>query len=273
MTARDLIKSVVIASANDAAVALAEHTYGSEEAFVARMNERARELGMTATHFENTNGLDDTAQNHVTSAKDIAIMSRELIRHKEILEFSSTWMDTIRNGQFGLTNTNRLVRFYRGCNGLKTGSTAKAGFCVSVTAEREAMTLICVIMGAENRDIRNAEAQRLLDWGFATYGLFTAESGAVGPVRVTGGEQDEVTLAYPRFTAVLPKSDIPAVEHSVALPDSIKAPVRAGEAVGKITYTCKGQLLGEVHITATETVERLSFWELWGRILKVMFGL
>ena len=273
MTARDLIKSVVIASANDAAVALAEHTYGSEEAFVQRMNERAAELGMTATHFENTNGLDDTAQNHVTSAKDIAIMSRELIRHREILEFSSTWMDTIRNGQFGLTNTNRLVRFYRGCNGLKTGSTAKAGFCVSVTAEREDMTLICVIMGAENRDIRNAEAQKLLDWGFATYGLFTAESGAVGPVRVTGGKQDETTLTYPSFTAVLPKSDIPAVEHSVALPDSIKAPVRAGEAVGKITYTCKGQLLGEVHITATETVERLSFWELWGRILKVMFGL
>ena len=268
MTARDLIKSVVIASANDAAVALAEHTYGSEEAFVQRMNERAAELGMTTTHFENTNGLDDTAQNHVTSAKDIAIMSRELIRHKEILEFSSTWMDTIRNGQFGLTNTNRLVRFYRGCNGLKTGSTAKAGFCVSVTAEREDMTLICVIMGAENRDIRNAEAQKLLDWGFATYGLFTAESGAVGPVRVTGGKQDETTLTYPRFTAVLPKSDIPTVEHSVALPDSIKAPVRAGEAVGKITYTCKGQLLGEVHITATETVERLSFWELWGRILK-----
>ena len=146
MSARDLIKSVVIASANDAAVALAEHTYGSEEAFVARMNERARELGMTATHFENTNGLDDTAVNHVTSAGDIAIMSRELIKHTEILAFSSTWMDTIRNGTFGLTNTNRLVRFYRGCNGLKTGSTAKAGFCVSVTARREGMTLICVIM-------------------------------------------------------------------------------------------------------------------------------
>ena len=134
MSARDLIKSVVIASANDAAVALAEHTYGSEEAFVARMNQRAAELGMVNTHFENTNGLDDTAQNHVTSAEDIAIMSRELIKHTEILEFSSTWMDTIRDGQFGLTNTNRLVRFYRGCNGLKTGSTAKAGFCVSVTA-------------------------------------------------------------------------------------------------------------------------------------------
>ena len=273
MTARDLIKSVVIASANDAAVALAEHTYGSEEAFVARMNERARELGMTSTHFENTNGLDDTAVNHVTSAEDIAIMSRELIRHTEILEFSSTWMDTIRNGTFGLTNTNRLVRFYRGCNGLKTGSTAKAGFCVSVTAEREGMTLICVIMGAENRDIRNAEAQKLLDWGFATYGLFTAEAGEIGPLRITGGKQDEVTLSYPRFTAVLPKSDMSSVEHSVTLPDTLAAPLRAGEAVGTITYTCKGAPIGAVAVTATETVERITWWELWGRIIKAMFGL
>lgn len=270
MTARDLIKSVVIASANDAAVALAEHTYGSEEAFVKRMNQRAAELGMTATHFENTNGLDDTAQNHVTSAGDIAIMSRELIKHTEILEFSSTWMDTIRNGQFGLTNTNRLVRFYRGCNGLKTGSTAKAGFCVSVTAEREGMTLICVIMGAENRDIRNAEAQKLLDWGFATYGLFTAEGGSLDPLRITGGEADEVGIAYPQFTAVLPKADVKAVEHTVTLPESVKAPIRAGEAVGKITYTCKGQPLGEVSITATETVEELGFFELWLRILRGM---
>lgn len=268
MTARDLIKSVVIASANDAAVALAEHTYGSEEAFVKRMNQRAAELGMTATHFENTNGLDDTARNHVTSAGDIAIMSRELIKYTEILEFSSTWMDTIRNGQFGLTNTNRLVRFYRGCSGLKTGSTAKAGFCVSVTAEREGMTLICVIMGAENRDIRNAEAQKLLDWGFATYGLFTAEEGTLDPLRVTGGETDEVGIAYPQFTAVLPKAAVISVEHTVTLPESVKAPVRAGEAVGKITYTCKGQPLGEVSITATETVAELGFFELWLRMLK-----
>ena len=128
MTVEDMLKSVVIASANDAAVALAEHVAGSEEAFVGRMNERAAELGMTNTHFENTNGLDDTVQNHVTSARDIAIMSRELIRHEKITEYSSIWMDTVRNGEFGLTNTNRLVRFYRGATGLKTGSTAKAGF-------------------------------------------------------------------------------------------------------------------------------------------------
>jgi D-alanyl-D-alanine carboxypeptidase (penicillin-binding protein 5/6) len=192
MTARDLIKSVVIASANDAAVALAEHTYGSEDAFVRRMNERAAELGMTATHFENTNGLDDTAVNHVTSAGDIAIMSRELIRHGEILTYSSTWMDSIRGGAFGLTNTNRLVRFYPGCNGLKTGSTSKAGFCISVTAEREGMTLICVIMGAESRDIRNAAATRLLDWGFATFSVYHAEGGDAGEVELKGGKTDTV---------------------------------------------------------------------------------
>ncbi len=272
MTARDLIKSVVIASANDAAVALAEHTYGSEEAFVRRMNERAKELGMTATHFENTNGLDDTAVNHVTSAGDIAIMSRELIKHKEILEFSSTWMDTIRNGTFGLTNTNRLVRFYRGCNGLKTGSTAKAGFCISVTAEREGMTLICVIMGAESRDIRNSAAQKLLDWGFATYSLFIAEAGRLDPLRITGGMRDEIGINYPRFTAVLPKTDISAVEYNVTLPESLPAPVRAGEAVGKISYTCKGHSIGEVTITATETAERISFWELWRRIWQGIWG-
>ena len=272
MTARDMIKSVVIASANDAALALAEHTYGSEEAFVTRMNQRARELGMKSTHFENTNGLDDTAENHVTSAEDIAIMSRALIAHKEILEFSSTWMDTIRDGAFGLTNTNRLVRYYRGCNGLKTGSTAKAGFCVSVTAEREGMTLICVIMGAETRDIRNAEAQRLLDWGFATYGLYEAEGGSLSPLRVKGGVTDEVGLSYPRFTAVLPKADMAAVEQSVTLPEFLRAPIRSGELAGKITFSCKGQALGEVPVTTTGDVEKLDFWGIWRRLMLGALG-
>lgn len=270
MTARDLIKSVVIASANDAAVALAEHTYGSEEAFVRRMNERAAELGMTTTHFENTNGLDDTAQNHVTSAADIAVMSRALIAHKEILEYSSTWMDTIRNGAFGLTNTNRLVRFYRGCNGLKTGSTQKAGFCISVTAEREGMTLICVIMGAASRDERNAAAQKLLDWGFSTYGLFTAEAGNLDPIRVKGGERDTVGLSYPRFTAVLPKAKLKAVEHTVILPEIASAPLRAGEQVGTVTYTVGGEPLGAVPITATETSEKMRFSTLWMRFLRAL---
>ncbi len=267
MTARDLIKSVVIASANDAAVALAERVAGSEDAFVARMNERAHELGMTSTHFENTNGLDDTAQNHVTSAKDIAIMSRALIAHPDILTYSSIWMDTIRNGAFGLTNTNRLVRFYRGCNGLKTGSTRKAGFCISVTAERDGMTLICVIMGAEDRDTRNAAATQLLDWGFATYGLYQAAPEPLEPLYVTGGRQDTVPLAYPSFTAVLPKADIVSVERKIDVPKSLPAPIRAGEAVGTVIFTCKGNSIGEIAVTSCETSERIGFFQILGKIL------
>ncbi len=267
MSVRDLVKSVVIASANDAALALAEAVAGSEEAFVSRMNKRAAELGMAHTHFENTNGLDDTAQNHVISAKDIAIMSRALIAHKEILEFSSTWMDTVRDGAFGLTNTNRLVRFYRGCNGLKTGSTSKAGFCVSVTAEREGMTLICVIMGAASRDVRNAAATALLDWGFANYGLYTSPAGVPDPLLVTGGVSNRISVEYPAFTCVLPRADLAAVERQINLPDAVAAPVRKGEAVGTVTFTCRGVNLGEVGISAAEASDKIGFGGVLLRIL------
>ena len=168
MSVTEMVKCVVVSSANDAAVALAERVAGSEAAFVRRMNERAAELGMKNTVFYNTNGLDDDVDGHVSSARDIAIMSRELItKHPKILEFSSIWMDSIRNGAFGLTNTNRLVRFYRGANGLKTGSTAKAKFCISATAERGGMQLIAVVMAAPSRDERNEIAKKLLDYGFA----------------------------------------------------------------------------------------------------------
>ena len=267
MTARDMIKSVVISSANDAAVALAEHVAGSEAAFVDAMNQRAAELGMKQTNFENTNGLDDTAKNHVTSALDIAIMSRALIEHKEILEYSSIWMDTIRNGAFGLTNTNRLVRFYRGCNGLKTGSTQKAGFCVSVTAERDGMTLICVIMGAESRDIRNAAATRLLDWGFTNYGLYTCEGEALDSMKVTGGKLMKIRINYPTFTCVMSKGDIASVEKKISLPESIAAPVRHGEAVGEVIFTCHGNEIGRVSISAAETSDKIGFWGVFQRIL------
>ncbi len=259
MTVRDMVKSVVIASANDAACALAEAVAGSEDAFVARMNQRAAELGMVNAHFENTNGLDDTAQHHVLSAMDIALMSRALISHKEILEYSSTWMDTVRNGAFGLTNTNRLVRFYRGCNGLKTGSTAKAGFCVSVTAERDGMTLIAVIMGAPNRDTRNAAAAALLDWGFANYGLYRADAGTPDPLRVTGGVSPHLPVGYEAFSCVVPKADTEAVEAVTELPDTVAAPIGKGDAVGKITYTCKGDVLGEIPVTALEDCPKISF--------------
>lgn len=173
MAVEEMLKCVIIASANDAAVALAEKVAGSEEAFVSRMNERAAELGMDNTHFENVTGLDDDTVSHLTSAYDIALMSRELLTHPQILEYSGIWMDTIRDGAFGLTNTNRLIRFYDGATGLKTGSISKAKFCISATAMREDLHLIAVIMGSDTRDTRNAAAKSLLDFGFANYSVYT----------------------------------------------------------------------------------------------------
>ena len=272
MTVEDLVKSVVIASANDAALALAEFVAGSEEAFVAAMNKRAAELGMTSAHFENTNGLDDTTENHLLSALDIAKMSRALIAYPEILAFSSTWMDTIRGGEFTLTNTNRLVRFYPGATGLKTGSTAKAKFCISATAERDGVSLIAVIMGAESRDVRNEEAKKLLDYGFANYGLYKQEGGAIAPIAVTGGKKNSLALSYGGFAAALPKEKLSSVRYEVILPESVAAPVKKGDAVGKISYYIDGEIIGECDILAEEEVERISFLHLLLCLLSPFLG-
>ncbi len=267
MTAEDLLKSVVIASANDAAVALAEHISGSVSAFVEKMNLRARQLGMENTVFENVTGLDDTAENHVTSARDIALMSQALIRHEKILEYSSIWMDTIRNGEFGLTNTNRLVRFYPGCTGLKTGSTSKAGFCVSVTAERNDLSLICVVMGANSRDERNAIATQLLDWGFANYALYTSPEIPVAPLSVKGGASDLCELSTASFSAVLPKSDASSVTWRLTLPESLSAPIAAGGEVGSVEFLLGDRVIGVVPIRATVDVPKISFFQILGRTL------
>ncbi len=270
MSVDDLIKSVVIASANDAAVVLAESVSGTESAFVEKMNARARQLGMTKTNFENTNGLDDTATNHVTSAKDIAIMSRELIRHKKILEYSSIWMDTIRNGEFGLTNTNRLVRFYKGATGLKTGSTAKAGFCISATAERDGMSLICVIMGAESRDIRNAAATSLLDWGFANYVCYDSGEPYKGELSVLGGVQGSCRVASTRVTTMVEKNDIRQIQTNIELPQSITAPISKGQIIGSITYTVNGKMIAKSDICSEEEIPKIDFWGVWLTLLRKM---
>lgn len=269
MSVEDMLKCVIIASANDAAVALAEHICGNESTFVAKMNERAKELGMMNTVFENTNGLDDTAVAHLTSARDIAIMSRELIRHEKILEYSSIWMDTVRNGEFGLTNTNRLVRFYKGCTGLKTGSTAKAGFCISATAERDGMSLICVIMGAKSRDVRNAQATSLLDWGFASYALYQADGGNAEPLTVLGGKIRQVGTSYSGFSCILPRSEISGVERKAEQQTELSAPLKKGDEVGKITYSCGGKIIGTVPVTVAEDVERLTWWQIFLRMLAI----
>jgi D-alanyl-D-alanine carboxypeptidase (penicillin-binding protein 5/6) len=268
MSVHELLKCVVVASANDACVALAEHIAGSEEAFVSMMNARARELKMEHTNFENTNGLDDDTKNHVISARDIATMSAELIiNHPKILEYSSIWMDSIRGGAFGLTNTNRLIRFYNGANGLKTGSTSKAGFCISATAERDGVSLICVIMGAETRDVRNALATRLLDYGFANYGVYKHEPEALDSLAVKCGTKNSVSVRYDAFEITLPKTDISKVKYTVTLPEYVTAPLKKGDAVGEVTFTLDGREIGKSPIYADEEISKISFMELWLRIL------
>lgn len=268
MSVEDMVKSVVIASANDAALALAEHIAGNEKSFVEMMNEKALQLDMLNTKFENTNGLDDTTLNHYTSARDIAIMSKELIRHEKILEYSSIWMDTIRDGAFGLTNTNRLVRFYSGCNGLKTGSTAKAGFCVSATAQRDGMTLICVVMGAENRDTRNQIATQLFDWGFSNFGLFSMEQGELTGVPVKGGTVNSVTAQHSGFYCVLPKEKISQIKtEAVMEQEFFSAPLHMGDKLGKVVFSIDGEQIGSVSILSAQNVSKISFWGVLCRII------
>ncbi len=271
MCVEDLLKSVVIASANDAAVALAEHIAGSEEAFVSKMNQRAAELGMVSTKFENTNGLDDTVENHVTSAKDIAIMSRELIKHKKILEYSSTWMDTIRNGSFGLTNTNRLVRFYNGATGLKTGSTSKAKFCISATANRDGMELICVIMAADTRDVRNAEAKTLLDWGYSNFELYKCGAESLGNVKVTGGEKSNTETAHVETSFVVKKGEAKKIQKKIEIPECVAAPVKKGDKIGCVKLELSGINVGEIDIISLKDVEKIGFWDFFGRLIKGFF--
>jgi D-alanyl-D-alanine carboxypeptidase (penicillin-binding protein 5/6) len=263
----ELIKCTVIASANDAAVALAEHCAGSEAAFVSKMNERARLLGLTNTSFENVTGLDDDTVNHYTSARDIALMSRELIKHEIILKYSSIWQDTIRDGEFTLTNTNRLVRYYDGCNGLKTGSTDKAGYCVSATAERDGLTLIAVVMGAESRDKRNAAARAMLDYGFSSFALYRDEAEFLEEVPVLSGKCDGVAAISGGFSTLVEKSKLSKVEKHFDIPESLTAPIKKGDVIGSIVYTLDDGELGRANIYADSDVERITFIDIYLRIL------
>lgn len=271
MSVEEMIKSVVVASANDAALALAEHLSGSEEAFVSAMNRRAEELGMVNTHFENTNGLDDTVENHVTTARDIALMSAELLKHKTILNYTTIWQDTVRNGQFTLTNTNRLIRFYQGCNGLKTGSTAKAGFCISATAERDGMQLIAVVMGSSTRDTRNATAKKLLDYGFAGYSYFGVDTTVLDPIAVKAGTKDILSIGCPGFQKVLGKGDAEKVQVRYEIPTSLSAPISQGDAIGKVVYVLDGKTVGEEKVYALEDVPRITFGQYLWRLIKKYF--
>ena len=268
MSVDDLLKGLIVSSANDAAVALAEAISGSEEAFVVRMNARAAELGMQNTHFENTNGLDDTTENHVTSARDIAIMTKELIRHKKVFDYTTIWMDTIRNGTFGLSNTNKLIRFYKGATGLKTGSTEKAKFCISATAERDGLSLIAVVMGSPTKEARNALATSLLDFGFANYGCYSSPSEAMNDIRITGGVGNTLATVKEGFSATVEKSKLSKIEVRVDIPEKLAAPVVKGQKVGTVTYLEGGKEIGTADILAAHSVDKITFSTLFPRLLE-----
>lgn len=268
MSVRDMLKSITVASANDACVAMAEHLCGTEEAFVDLMNQRATELGMLNTHFENTNGLDDTATQHYTSARDISIMSRELLNHETILEFSSIWMDSIRGGEFGLTNTNRLIRFYKGANGLKTGSTSKAGFCISATAERDSMTLICVIMGAPNRDIRNEAAKKAFDYGFSNYALYKQDRCEYTDIPLIRGKEDKCVLYRDSFECLVSKGVISDIVCETNFPKSITAPIGKDDVVGKATYFIGDEILCEHDIKIASEVREINYFDVLIKMVK-----
>lgn len=270
ITVADLIKSTVIASGNDSAVALAELCAGSESAFVAMMNRRADQLGLKNTNFENTTGLDDTTTQHYSCAADIATMSRELIKHPIILEYASIWQDTIRNGEFTLTNTNRLVRYYEGCNGLKTGSTDKAGYCVSATAKRGNMQLVAVVMGAKTRDERNQIARTLLDFGFANYALYEKGEEFIENVPIMKGVKDYVSVYSSPFVTVTEKTNISSIECIYEIPENLDAPIKEGDICGRVIYQIDGEQVGVSNIYVKESVEKISFFKILLRILKRM---
>ena len=272
MTVSDMLKSIAVSSANDCACAMAEHLSGSEGAFVDRMNQRARELGMEDTHFVNCTGLDDSpeAARHRTSAYDIALMSRELLtRHPDIKKYTTIWMDTIRNGAFGLSNTNKLIRFYPGATGLKTGFTSGAGYCLSATAQREGMELIAVTMGAESAKIRNAACKQLLDYGFANYALVSPGMEDVPGVPVVLGREKTVPLTLGENRQLLvPKAKKAGLTQSVTLEESTAAPVEQGMILGKLTVKSGEEILLEIPLVAEKPVEKLTFSDLYVMVLK-----
>ncbi len=268
MTVDDLLKAVAIASANDAAAALGEYVAGSNDAFVKRMNERAAELGMNNTHFVNATGLDDPG--HLTTARDIAIMSRELIKYPKIVEYSTIWMDSLRGGATDLVNTNKLVRFYNGATGLKTGTTDGAGSCLAATATRDGLSLISVVMGAPSSNDRFASARGLLDFGFSNYQ--SAEpppvDGELTPVPVLRGVSESVMPTYNdpgRF--IIEKGGEDKITQQVTLAEDVEAPVLSGQILGEVQVMVDGEVVGAYHLTAANDVERMTFGRAFGKLL------
>ena len=270
-TVDEMIKCGAVASANDCSVALAEYIAGSEPAFVAMMNERALELGMYNTNFVNCCGLE--AEGHYTTAADVAIMSCELIKHEKIFDYTTIWMDTIRDGEFGLTNTNKLIKTYDGMKGLKTGYTSQAKYCLSAVAEREGMELIAVVLGGETSESRNKDISAMLNYGFAVYSqVEISPDKPLMPVTVELGEKNSVAvkLLYEDPT-VIEKKDIPLLEKNLEIAESVKAPVKKGDEIGTFSVNVDGKLFLKVPVVAAEDVEKLSVLGIWKCMAELVF--
>jgi len=277
MSVADMVKSIAVSSANDCACAMAEHLAGSEAAFVEAMNTRAKELGMNDTHFVNCTGLDDgeEAKDHKTSAHDIALMSRELLtKHPDIKQYTTIWMDTVRGGTFGLSNTNKLIRFYPGATGLKTGYTAGARYCLSASAQREDMELIAVVMGCETSQDRFAACKSLLDYGFANYAVYTPALPGPVQIPVKLGTQDQVTVIPADGQPLLvEKGQKNLIQAEVTLDPEVTAPVSTGQRLGTMTLRAGQQTLAEIPLVAESAVSRLSYWQIFSRLFRMLaFG-
>ncbi len=260
ISVNDLLKAIAVASGNDAANMMGEFLCGTQDKFVAKMNERAKELNMKNTHFVNCNGLD--ADGHLSSARDIGIMTYELLKHPKIHEYTTIWMDTLRNGKFQLANTNKLIRFYEGATGMKTGSTSKAGFCISATASRNGVDLIAVTMNSETSKERFADSSTLLNYGFSNYSnVKLCENGQeFGNVKVIDGEEKEITVLVPSECTILVENTSKSlIKHETNLPESISAPIKKGQKIGEfVTY--KGEkIIKTIPIVAKEDVKKMSF--------------
>ena len=270
MTVNDLLKAVSIASANDACVSLGEYIAGSEKAFIQLMNNRAHELGMNDTTFVNCSGLDDTDTN-LTSAYDIAVMSRELMKYKDIItKYTTVWMDSLRDGKTELVNTNKLVRFYPGTTGLKTGTTSKAGCCLSATAEREGLHLIAVVLGCENSNDRFETAKAMLNWGFSNYENITPkiDKKLVTKVLVDKGEEEYVMPVIPETKPILIKKGRKGdVKQTVSISVRVHAPVEKGQTLGKVTFTLDGEKLSEYNLLSSQNINVLKLPVAFKRLL------
>lgn len=269
LTVNDMLKGIAVASANDGCVAMAEHLAGSESAFVDMMNEKAKKLGMENTHFMNTNGLDE--DDHYSSARDVAIMSRELMKHETIFNYTSIWMDTLRGGKFQLANTNKLIRFYDGANGLKTGSTSKALCCLSAAAKRNDMQLIAVVLGAPTSAERFASAKSLLDYGFANYAGNTQITAGdeVQKIAVEKGVDKEVgVVASDSCSTLVKKGQEDNITKEIKIDETITAPIEAGQKIGTMTISRDGEVIADIDLNASSAVEKKGI----GLIIKDFFA-